>query len=63
MKQTLKKTWVKLPHKEQKQISRKVGVDISRINGYFAGLNEVRSDSLELLADSMGFELTLKTKP
>lgn len=62
MKQTLKKAWVKLPEKEQRNVSKRTGVDVSRINGYFAGINELRTDSLELLVSSLGFELTTKSK-
>ena len=63
MKQTLKKTWVKLPEKEQRNVSKRTGVDVSRINGYFANINELRTDSLELLVSSLGFELSVKSKP
>lgn len=57
MKTTLKKAWVKLSEKEQRNVSKRTGVDVSRINGYFQNINEIRSDSLELLAESLGFKL------
>lgn len=63
MKQTLEKTWSKMTEKEQRNVSKRTGVDVSRINGYFANINELRTDSLELLVSSLGFELTVKSKP
>jgi hypothetical protein len=62
MKKELLKAWVKLPEKEQRTVSKRTGVDVSRINGYFANINELRTDSLELLVSSLGFILTVKTK-
>lgn len=58
MKTTLKKAWVKLAEKEQRNVSKRTGVDVSRINGYFQNINELRTNSLELLVSSLGFKLT-----
>lgn len=57
MKRELLKTWSKMTEKEQRTISKRTGVDVSRINGYFANINELRTDSLELLVSSLGFKL------
>lgn len=57
MKKELLKTWSKLTEKEQRNVSKRTGVDVSRINGYFANINELRTDSLELLVSSLGFKL------
>lgn len=63
MKQTLKKTWVKLPKEKRNEISRIINVSVNNISGYLDGRNEMRTDKLVMLTAWLGFELTVKTKP
>lgn len=51
------KAWQKYTEKEQRNISKRTGIDVSRINGFFKGINHLRSDSLEALSFALGFKL------